>query len=154
MTEPRVRVSIGAMSDRVVCMVLAVVLVIAGGSAPFAHVHPHGEGDGVDQRADVGVNTSPPHDHARGAHWHPVGSHAAERLAITISRGHHRHLSVPLDALAVERPNVRIGVAPALVETWTAQVMLDPPFQSASVGSNARAQPPPSRLVTARAPPL
>ena len=142
------------MIDRIASMLLAVALITAGSSTPFAHLHPQGEGLGVERPGRVHDHTQSAHEHGQGTHWHPVGSQTVDRQSSAVSGKRHRDVSVSLDTVAVERLGARVGFTPALAEAWEARVVPDPLEGSVTVASNARPNPPPPGILAARAPPL
>ena len=125
------------MLDRAASVLLAWALVTASASAPFAHVHPQ-----------------PSHVHGQGSHWHPDGDQTADRPSSAASGEHHHDSTVSLVTVGIERSGVRVGITPALIEMREARIVPDPLEGWAPVASNARPNPPPPRILAARAPPL
>ena len=144
-------------------VLLVVALVSAGGSAPFAHVHPHGSHHTApppeEARADSHSAHQQRHRHAQGqgAHWHLSGRQAADGPATaTLVPNAHQNppVAVSVSMVAVERLGVRGGGTPALAEGWEAGTVPDPPGRPLAVAAKAGPNNPPPRLrLVARAPP-
>lgn len=139
------------MPQRVARGLLVVVLVSAGASAPLAHVHPAGH--------DHAALSPEGHSHAahhqeQGAHWHLTGRQVPDGPGIPARVGNrHHHAAVAVATVAVERPSVRGGGTPALLEVWEGGTAPDGQGRSVPVAANARPNPPPRILLVARAPP-
>jgi len=142
------------MVDRVASVLLALVLVTASASAPFAHVHRQEGGHDTERPEHLQDHPQPDHDHGQRSHWHPVGGQTAGRPSSPVSGEHHHDSSVSLVTVGIEHPGVRVGITPALVEMREARVVSDPLEGWAPVASNAGPNPPPPRILAARAPPL
>lgn len=155
------------MVQRVAYVLLVAALVSAGGSAPFAHVHPRGpdhtafQPDTARQPDEARLDSHSAHQqghrhrHAQGqgAHWHLTGRQAADAPGLTTRIGSPHHHPVAVSTVAVERLSVRGGATPALAEVWAAGTVPDPPGRPVPVAANARPNPPPRILLAARAPP-
>ena len=147
-------VRIEAMIHRVAHLLVAVALVSASGSTPFAHVHPDGPHRAAPRATDAPDHSHSGHHQEQGAHWHLTGRQAADRPGSTTLDGdRHHHASVAVATVAVERPSVRGGPIPALAEVWENGVVPDPPSRPTPVAANARPNPPPRIVLAARAPP-
>lgn len=147
---------------RVAHVLLVVALVSAGGSAPFAHLHPHSSHHTApppdEARADSHSTHQQAHRHGQGqqgAHWHLRGRQAADGPATTTLVGNpHQRASVAIPTVAEKRPGGDDGATPALADVWEAGTVPDPPGRPVPVAANARPNPPPRILLAARAPPL
>ena len=143
------------MIHRVVRVLLVGTLVSAGGSTPFAHVHPHGHDHGAPRAGEAPAHSRSAHHQGQGAHWHPTHRHVADAPGTTtLGDIRQHHASVALPTAAVERPSASVGVTPALVEVWAAGIVPDPPGRHVPVATNARPNPPPRIVLGARAPPV
>ena len=153
------------MIERFAYVLLIVALVSAGGSAPFAHVHPQSpdhtalQPDTAPQPEEARAHSHSAHRHrhhqGQGAHWHLRGRQAADGPATTlVGNRHHHPTTVAVATVAVERLGVRGGATPALADVWEAGTVPDPPGRPVPVAANARPNPPPRILLAARAPPL
>ena len=143
------------MIDFVARLLLVVALVSASGSAPFAHIHPHGHDHGAVRLDDAQARNQPAHHQGEGGHWHLTGHHAADTPGTnTLVGDQHRPISVTLETNAIERPTVRIGTTPALVEVREAGIVPAPPARPVPVAANGRPNPPPRTVLGARAPPV
>lgn len=148
------RGSIEVMTARVASILLAVVMVMAGSSASFAHLHPHGEDHGAERSRSIQDHSSSAHEHGQRSHWHPLNSRTAGHPSTMVSGQHHHHPSISLVTVAVERPMVRVGLTGAVATLWEAGIGLDHRSRPVPVASNAQPNPPPPTLLAARAPPL
>lgn len=142
------------MIDRVASIVLAVVMVIAGSSASFAHLHAHGEDHGAERSGSVQDHSPSAHEHGQRSHWHPLDSRTAGHPSTMVSGQHHHHPSISLVTVAVERPIVRVEITSAVATLWEAGIVLDHRSRPVPVASNAQPNPPPLKILAARAPPL
>ena len=153
------------MIERFAYVLLIVALVSAGGSAPFAHVHPQSpdhtalQPDTAPQPEEARAHSQSAHRHrhhqGQGAHWHLRGRQAADGPATTTLVGNpHQRASVAIPTVAEKRPGGDDGATPALADVWEAGTVPDPPGRPVPVAANARPNPPPRILLAARAPPL
>jgi len=145
---------------RLAHVLLVSALVSGAGSAPFAHVHTHG------QQVPRGTHHAAPqpaghpaHGHAahhqeHGTHWHLAGRTARDTAATPLLVGlRHRHAQVAVTAVAVEDPNLRGGTLTALPEVWKAPIVSHAPDRAVRIDAQARANPPPHGALAARPPP-
>ena len=148
------------MVQRVAYVLLVVALVSAGGSAPFAHVHPQAP-DHTAPRPEKARRDSHSahrqgqrHRHAQGqgAHWHLTERQAADGPGTTTRVGNPHHNSVAVSMVAVQRLSVGGNATPALADVWQPGTVPDSKGRPAPVAANARPNPP-RILLSARAPP-
>ena len=143
------------MIHRVVRVLLVGVLVLAGGSTPFAHVHPHGHDHGTPRAVEARAHSQSAHPQGQGAHWHLTGRQAADTPGTnTLVGARQHHTSVALPTVAVECPSIGVGATPALVEVCEAGIVPGPLGRRVPVAANARPNPPPRIILGARAPPV
>ena len=155
------------MIERFAYVLLIVALVSAGGSAPFAHVHPQSpdhtalQPDTAPQPEEARLDSHSAHRqghrhrHAQGqgAHWHLTRRLAADGPGTTTRVGNPHHHPVAVLMVAVERLSVGGNTTHALADVWQAGTGPDPPGRPVPVAANARPNPPPRILLSARAPP-
>ena len=143
------------MIHRVVRVLLVGTLVSAGGSTPFAHIHPRGHDHGAPRAGDAPAHSQSAHHQGQGAHWHLTGRHVPDAPGTnTLGDTRPHDASVALPTAAVERLSVGVGATPALVEMWAAGIVPDPSGRPMPVAANARPNPPPRIVLGARAPPV
>ena len=144
------------MFQRAAHVLLVAALVSAGGSAPFAHVHPPDHQDAAPEPDEALAHSAPEHHHhqSQGAHSHPTGRQTAKGPGSTTLVGNpHPPPPVPIATVAVERPSGRAAATPALTAVWASDSALVPPSRPVPVAANARPNPPPPITLAARAPP-
>ena len=160
---PLVRIEM--MLHRVARVLLVVALVSVGGSAPLAHAHPHGHAHSAARPEEARAHSRSAHPHrhphrhphhpGQGAHWHLTGRQPADTPGThTLAGDRHHHAAVALATVAVERPSVRAGATPSMVEVRKAGTLPDPPGRLMPVAVNARPDPPPRIVLSARGPPV
>ena len=143
------------MLQRVAGLLLVIAVVSAGASAPFAHVHPRGHDHEALRLDDVPARGPAAHHHDPGAHWHLTGGQAADTPGTSALVGNrHHHDSVALATVAVARPGIRVGAAPALVAVWEAAIAPDSAGRPVPIAATDRLTPPPRIGLAARAPPV
>ena len=128
------------MVQRLAPVLLVVALVSGGVTSPFAHIHPpdrHGHG-----RSPNAIHDHTSTRRSPGAHWHVAGEAAVRTDAGQLTRTDHRHVSVALTVVAVERPSTTTDVAPTLVEDRQA-ARLDPPGRPLDAPPGRLPDPPP-----------
>ena len=136
---------------------LVMAVVSAGGIESFAHIHPHGHGHGTLQPEETTSHGHSVHAHGQslGAHWHLTGPEVAEKSSTTrFTSNTHRHVSVRVEVLAVERSSVRIGAASALVDAWWTEIAPVSSGWCLSIVTKACPDLPPRIVLPARAPPV
>jgi len=134
---------------------LVIVVVLAGGIEPFAHIHPHGHGHGTVQPEETSSHGHSAHRQRSGAHWHLTEPESAEKPATTtFSRNTHRHTSVRVEVLAVEQASGHLRATAALVETWRVETVPVASGRHLSIITKARPDLPPRIVLPARAPPI
>ena len=149
-------VTIEAMFQRVAHVLLVAALVSAGGSAPFAHIHPPDHQNAAPEPDEALAHSAPKHHHhqSQGAHSHPTERQTADGTGSTTLVGNPHHPPpVPIATVAVERLSVRATATPALAAVWAPDSAPVPPNRPVPVAANARPNPPPPVALAARAPP-
>ena len=139
------------MVQRLALLLLVVALVSSGASAPFAHVHPpdrHDHGP-----ASIQVHSHSSNHDSDDTHWHVRGqeAHSAGELGRFGSR--HRHVSVALAAVAVERSTASADAAPSLMTDRQSVVESDEWVRRLTVPLSHLPNPPPRVGQATRAPP-
>ena len=135
-------------------MALVVALVSAGGSAPFAHVHPSSLNHTTALPGEAQAHGHSGHHDAQGAHWHLTGRPPPERSGTsTLVADQHHPRVVPVATLAEARPGVRDTATPALAEVWLAGTAPELSGRPVPVAAESRPNPPPPPVVAARPPP-
>ena len=154
MTGTEALVRIEMMIRRLAHALLVVALVSSGGTAPFAHMHAHGDVDVATQPDEAQPHGHSDHHTGPGAHWHLTTPQAAASPGATSLVGiRHHHTQVAVATVAIERPVVRVGGTPALSEAWQVGIVPDLPARPVPIDANARPNPPPRIVLAARAPP-
>ena len=143
------------MLSHIARVFLVIMVVLAGGIEPFAHIHPHGHGHATVQPEETPNHGHSAHRQRSGAHWHLTGSESPERPGTTkFTKNTHRHASVRVEVLAVERSSGRIGATAALVEAWRVEIVPVASGRHLSIVTKARPDRPPRIVLPARAPPI
>jgi hypothetical protein len=143
------------VTRRLAYVLLVVALVSSGGTAPFAHVHAHGDVHDATQPDEAQAHGHTEHHTDQGAHWHLTTRRAAappDTTAVVGMRYHHTQVAVA--TVAIERPGVRVGSTPALSEAWQVGIVPVLPGRPVPIDANARPNPPPRIVLAARAPPI
>ena len=132
-------------------LLLVATLVLFGASAPFAHTHAHGAGQGDDSAP--GPDTHCDRHHRQGAHWHPPGTTTDEAAGGAAIASTHRHSAVAFHAGAVKPDPPRLPHAVAVTEARDAAVAVDPGGAPPTTAAADGPDPPPRAAAPARAPP-
>lgn len=147
------------MIHRVAHALLVVVLVLTGGSAPFAHVHARvltADASAHGASGDAGtVHRHAAHQQGQGAHWHSRARHAtgASDAATRVSDDTHP-AAVSFPTVAEEPSSPHVGAPSALNTVWLTDVAPDPVGRSLPIAANARSNPRSHIVLAARAPPF
>ena len=143
------------MLSHITHVFLVIMVVLAGGIEPFAHIHPHGHGHGTVQPEETPSHGHSAHRQRSSAHWHLTGPESTERPGTTkFAKNTHRHASVRVEVLAVERSSGRIGATAALVEAWRVEIVPVASGRHLPIVTKARPDLPPRIVLPARAPPI
>ena len=143
------------MLHRIARLLLVVVLVSSGATAPFLHVHAHGADHGVSSSHARQADAHCAHHHAEGVHWHPARNRAPDAAGALAAVGFgHRHAAVALSAAAMEASPVCLAAPGAWVEPPETGVLPTSPGAHAPVDPTAGPDPPPRAVNAARAPPV
>ena len=143
------------MLSHIARVFLAIAVVSAGGIESFAHIHPHGQGHDTVQPDDALGHGHSALGHRAGAHWHLTGPEAAEKPGTTrFTSSTHRHPSVRVEVLAVERSSGRLGATSALGKAWRVEIVPVACGRHLSIVTKARPDLPPRIVLPARAPPF
>ena len=146
-------VTIETMLSHVVRVFLVIAVVSTAGMGSFAHIHPTGHGSQQPEGSRTHDHSA--HDRSSGAHWHLTGLEATEKPGtIRLAGNLHRHASVRVEVLAVDRSSVRIGATSPLVEAWWADIVPMPSAWRLSIVTKASPDLPPPIVLPARAPPI
>ena len=143
------------MFSHIARVFLVITVVSAGGIESFAHIHPHGHGHGTVQPEAAPSHGHSADHHGSGAHWHLTGPESAEKSGTTrFANNTHRHTSVRVEVLAVERSSGRIGATSVLVEAWRAEIVSVASGRHLSIVTKGSPDLPPRIVLPARAPPI
>ena len=143
------------MLSHIARVFLVITVVSAGGIESFAHIHPHGHGHGTVQPEEAPSHGYSAHRQRSGAHWHLTGPESAEKPGTTrFASNTHRHASVRVEVLAIERSSGRIGATSALVEAWRAEIVPGASCRHLSIVTKGSPDLPPRIVLPARAPPI